>query len=279
MRSSDVLRRHNVRRTGHGETTLLFAHGFGCDQAMWRAVAPAFAETHHVVTFDYLGHGGAEHADYDPLRHATLHGYADDVLQIIEALAVGPVVFVGHSVSATIGLLAAGRAPTRFERLALVAPSPCFLDHPPEYRGGFARSDLEGLLEAMEKNFDAWAESLAPVVVGGGGPSPQSAELAAAFCRTDPRIARDFARVTFLSDHRSDVPGVPVPALVMQCSDDALAPAAVGEWLAAQLPRGTLHRMQAWCHCPHLTHPEETVAVLRAWLDAPADAPRRVPPA
>lgn len=252
---------------------MVFAHGFGCDQAMWRFVAPEFAADYRVVLFDYLGHGGSDASAYDPARYATLDGYASDVLDILDALDVDQVTFVGHSVSAMVGLLAAKRAPERFDRLILVGPSPYYLNDPPHYRGGFDRVDIEGLLDAMQQNYTAWAGALAPVIVGNADRPEYGQELTASFCAADPAIATDFARVTFLSDHRADLKTVRTPSLVLQCADDIIAPDAVGSYLAEHLPDSTLYRMAATGHCPHLTHPIETAAVIRAYLAQPPCAP------
>lgn len=265
-----VLSRNNVHVSGQGQEVIVFAHGFGCDQAMWRFVAPAFEATHRVVLFDYVGSGKSDLSAYDATRYSTLQGYASDVLEVCDALEHSHVVFVGHSVSATVGMLAATRRPAQFERLVLVGPSPCYINHPPQYHGGFERQDLDGLLEMMEKNYTAWAGSLAPVIVGNPEHPEYAAELEASFCATDPVIARRFAQATFLSDHRHDVPQVPVPSLIMQCAQDSIAPEPVGRWLAQELPQSTYHALAATGHCPQLTQPDETIDVIRRYLAAPA---------
>lgn len=270
---NSILTRNNVRVSGRGTQPLLFAHGFGCDQAMWRFVAPAFEATHRVVLFDYVGAGKSDITAYSATRYGTLQGYASDVLEVCDALDLHDVLFVGHSVSATIGMLAATRRPSRFARLLQIGPSPSYLNDPPHYFGGFDRQDLTGLLDMMEKNYTGWAGALAPVITGNSDRPEYAQELEASFCATDPVIARRFAEATFLSDHRRDVADVPVPSLIMQCAQDAIAPVAVGRWLAQHLPQSTYHAMQATGHCPHLTHPEETIAVMRAYLDTPAGSP------
>jgi sigma-B regulation protein RsbQ len=270
---SIALTRNNVRVTGQGAETIVFAHGFGCDQSLWRFVAPAFEATHRVVTFDYVGAGQSDLRAYDVQRYASLQGYASDVLEVLDALALRQVVFVGHSVSATIGMLAAARRPSRFARLVHVGPSPCYVNDPPLYYGGFEADDLQGLLDMMDKNYQAWAGALSPVVVGNADRPEFAAELEARFCANDPAIARLFAEATFLSDHRVDVPLVPVPSLILQCAQDAIAPETVGRWLAQHLPQNTYHAMQATGHCPQLTHPAETIAAIQAYLEAPAGMP------
>ncbi len=252
---------------------MVFAHGFGCDQAMWRFVAPAFESTHKVVLFDYVGAGRSDVTAYDSTRYSSLQGYASDVLEILEALDLQQVIFVGHSVSAVIGMLAALRRPSRFARLVLVGPSPNYLNDPPQYFGGFEQQDIRGLLDMMEKNYTGWAGALAPTIVGNPERPEHAAELEASFCATDPAIARRFAEATFLSDHREDVIQVTVPSLIMQCAQDAIAPTAVGEWMARRVPHSTYHALSASGHCPHLTHPDETIRVIRAYLDGPAGMP------
>jgi sigma-B regulation protein RsbQ len=244
---------------------MLFAHGFGCDQNMWRHVWPAFAEDHRVVLFDHVGMGNADPSAYDRARHASLDGYADDVLEICEELALRDAVLVGHSVSAMIGVLAVAREPERFDRLVLVSPSPCFIDNG-DYVGGFTRGDIEELLDSMDSNYLGWSSTIAPVIMGNPQRPELGEELVDSFCRADPEIARRFARVTFLSDNREDLARVPVRSLVLQCSDDAIAPVSVGEYVAEQLPRGELTLLSATGHCPNLSAPAETIEAIQQFL-------------
>lgn len=257
--------RHNVRVEGAGARPMMFAHGFGCDQSMWRHVAPEFERDHRVVLFDHIGAGDTDSSTYDRRKYASLAGYADDVLDIIRELDLRDVVFVGHSVSAMIGLLAAIRQPERFARLVLVAPSPRYI-HDGEYASAFTRTDLDGLLELLDSNYTAWAGAVAPTIMGNGDRPELGDELAQSFCRTDPNIARQFARVTFLSDNRADLPRVRTPSLILQCSHDAIAPEAVGEYMHRTLPGSELVRMKATGHCPNLSAPAETIAAIRAYL-------------
>jgi sigma-B regulation protein RsbQ len=267
--NTDVRHRHNVQVSGReGGPTLLFAHGFGCDQQMWRFVAPAFEHSHRVVLFDHIGCGGADASAYDTQRHATLDGYADDVVQILEGLDLRDVVFVGHSVSAQIGLLASIRVPQRFARLVLVGPSPRYLNDPPDYVGGFERADIDGLVDMMERNLLGWANFLAPLVMSGESPEALTDELKASFCAGDPEITRRFAIATFLADNRADLPKVTVPSMIIQCSNDSIAPRSVGDYMAAHLPHSTLRVLQAHGHCPHMTHPQDTIALIREALAA-----------
>jgi len=244
---------------------MLFAHGFGCDQNMWRHVAPAFADEYRIVLFDHVGAGGSDLSAYEPGRYASLDGYADDVLEICAELGLERVVFVGHSVSAMIGVLAARREPERFERLVLIGPSPRYVDEG-DYVGGFSAEDIDGLLESLESNFLGWSGQMAPAIVGNPDRPELGEELTNSFCRTDPEIAKQFARVTFLSDNRADLPAVQTRSLILQCADDAIAPRAVGEYVHARMPHSELVLLEATGHCPNLSAPDETIAAIRAFL-------------
>jgi sigma-B regulation protein RsbQ len=244
---------------------MIFAHGFGCDQHMWRLVAPAFEQTHKVVLFDHVGAGGSDLASYDPVKYDSLDGYATDVIEICDELDLSDVVFVGHSVSAMIGVLAAARAPQRFGALVLVGPSPRYVNDD-GYEGGFSRRDIEELLEALDSNYLGWSSAMAPVIMGNADRPELGTELANSFCRMDPTIARQFARVTFLSDNRQDLSSVGVPTLVLQCSDDIIAPAVVGSFVHARIAGSTLVQLQATGHCPNLSAPDETTDALRYFL-------------
>jgi sigma-B regulation protein RsbQ len=266
----DVAARNNVHVSGRGTQPMLFAHGFGCDQNMWRFVAPAFEDDYRVVLFDYVGAGQSELSAYDPERYSTLAGYAGDVLDVVHALDLHDVIFVGHSVSAMIGVLAANREPERFARLVLIGPSPRYVNEPPQYVGGFERAVIVGLLETMDRNYIGWANFLAPAIMKNDDRPELGEELAESFCSTDPLIARRFAEATFFADNRADLPQVSVPSLVLQCSDDMIAPDAVGEYVHRTMPRSTLRRMRAVGHCPHLSAPDETIALIREYLAEPA---------
>jgi sigma-B regulation protein RsbQ len=262
----DVLRRNNVQVQGRPDgPALMFAHGFGCDQNMWRYVTPAFQD-HRIVLFDHVGAGGSDLTAWDPQRYSTLQGYADDVVGIARALELTDVTFVGHSVSSMIGVLAAGAAPELFAQLVLVGPSPRYIDDE-GYVGGFSRADIDGLLESLDSNYLGWSSAMAPVIVGNADRPQLGEELTNSFCRTDPEIARHFARVTFTSDNRADLASVRVPTLVLQCSQDVIAPEVVGDYVHAQVDGSTLVRLGATGHCPNLSAPEETAAALRAFLD------------
>jgi sigma-B regulation protein RsbQ len=262
----DVLVRNNVNVGGRPDgRAMLFAHGFGCDQHMWRFVAPAFESEYRVVVFDHVGAGGSDLSAYDVERHGSLDGYADDVLEICRALDVHDAVFVGHSVSSMIGVLAAAGEPGRIGTLVLVGPSPRYIDAD-GYTGGFSREDIDELLESLDSNFLGWSSAMAPAIMGNPDRPELGEELTASFCRTDPDIAARFARVTFLSDNRADLPDVRVPTLVLQCSDDAIAPRAVGEYVHRAIAGSTFVQLAATGHCPNLSAPSETVDAIRSFL-------------
>jgi sigma-B regulation protein RsbQ len=261
-----VLLRNNVQVRGNPDgPPMVLAHGFGCDQEMWRYVWPAFAQEYRIVLFDHVGHGGSDRTSFDPLRYAGLEGYATDVLDIIAELDLHDVVFVGHSVSAMIGALAAAEAPDRFSRLVLIGPSPRYIDEG-DYVGGFAAGDIQELLDSLDSNYLGWSSTMAPVIMGRDDRPELGEELTNAFCATDPEIAKHFARVTFLSDNRADLARVSTPALVLQCSDDVIAPQGVGEYVARELPGARFVQLQAVGHCPNLSAPDETIAAMAEFL-------------
>ena len=261
-----ALRRNNVNVYGDPDAQpMLFAHGFGCDQNMWRFVWPAFEDTHRIVLFDHVGAGGSDASAFDPRRYGTLEGYAQDVLEICAELDLRDAVFVGHSVAAMMGVLAAAEEPDRFASLVLVGPSPRYIDDE-GYTGGFAREDIDGLLESLESNYLGWSSAMAPVIMGNGDRPELGEELTNSFCRADPEIAGHFARTTFLSDNREDLARVTTPSLVLQCTDDAIAPVAVGEYVAATMPDSRLVMLEATGHCPNLSAPDATVAAIKAFL-------------
>lgn len=265
----NVLQRNNVQAVGDHGPVLLYAHGFGCNQNMWSRITPAFAATHRQVLFDYVGSGKSDLSAFDAKRYATLDGYAQDVLDVCDALGLqSGVTFVGHSVSSSIGLLASIARPALFERLILIGPSPCFLNHPPEYHGGFERSDLEGLLSLMDQNYMGWAHYLAPVVAGETATGTIAGELSDSFCSTDPVAARVFAQATFFADNRADLPRVSCPSLILQHRNDALAPQGVGEYLHAHLRGSRLKLLEASGHCAHMSHPALVIAAMREYMQS-----------
>lgn len=262
----DIRALFNIHSRGVGAQTMLFAHGFGCDQSMWRLVAPAFEPSHRVVLFDLAGSGQAQPAAYDRTRHSTLNGYAQDVLAIVRELDLRELIFVGHSVSAMIGALAAIEAPERFARLIMVGPSPCYIDDR-EYVGGFSRGDIDGLIDSLDANYLGWASTMAPIIMGTPDRPELVQELENSFCRTDPAIARAFAKVTFLSDNRSDLARVRTPSLVIQVSSDVIAPMSVGEFVHRNLLDSELKVLETRGHCPHLSAPADTIAAIKAFLE------------
>ena len=262
----DPLARNHVRVSGRAEgQPLVFAHGFGCDQQMWRFVAPHFEDRYRVVTFDHVGAGHSDLSAYDPAKYASLSGYAADVVELCRVLGLHDVVFVGHSVSSMIGALASLEAPELFAKLVMVCPSPRYVDDPP-YVGGFSEPDIRELLEALESNYLGWSSAMAPVIMGNPERPELGRELTESFCRTDPDIARQFAEVTFGSDNRADLPSVTTPTLVLQCAQDAIAPTAVGEFVASTVSDGTLVVLDAVGHCPNLSAPTQTTAAIEAFL-------------
>ncbi|MER6347637.1 alpha/beta fold hydrolase [Streptomyces sp. NPDC001595] len=266
----DVRSRNHVTVTGRpGGPVVMLAHGFGCDQNMWRLVAPVLERDFTVVLFDHVGAGNSDLSAWNAERYSTMDGYADDVLELCDELALGPVTFVGHSVSAMMGVLAVARKPEAFAGLVLLAPSPSFIDDPETgYRGGFSAADIDELLESLDANYLGWSGAMAPVIMGNPDRPELAEELTNSFCRTDPDIARIFARVTFLSDNRADLAKVSVPTLVAQCSRDAIAPQEVGAYVQAQIPGSRLVTLNATGHCPQLAAPEETAAAIAAFAGA-----------
>lgn len=260
---------NNVTVTGTGSQVMMFAHGFGCDQHMWRHVAPAFEGSHRVILFDHVGAGRSNLAAFDPHRYGSLKGYAEDVLDICAHLQVRGGIFVGHSVSAMIGMLAAIEQPACFSRLVLIGPSPCYINRD-DYHGGFEPGDIEGLLDAMDANHLGWSRDMAPVIMGNPDRPELAAELGASFCRTDPDIARHFARTTFTSDNRADLARVRTPSLILQCAQDMIAPTVVGEYVHAKLAGSKLVHLEATGHCPNMSAPLEVVREIKRYLDEPA---------
>jgi sigma-B regulation protein RsbQ len=268
-----MLVRHNITESGDpAARPMIFAHGFGCDQHMWRFVTPHF-DDHRVIVFDHIGAGGSDSAAYDPARYASLDGYAQDVIDICRELDLRDAIFVGHSVSAMIGVLAAQLAPERISELVLVSPSPRYIDDG-DYRGGFSEQDIDDLLDSLESNYLGWSSQMAPVIMGHPDRPELAVELETSFCRADPAVARRFAAVTFRSDNRADLPRVQQPTLVLQCSNDAIAPVSVGTYVSEHMPHAQLRLLEATGHCPNLSEPEETAKAIRQFLDGPVPAAR-----
>jgi sigma-B regulation protein RsbQ len=257
--------RNNVHITGSGPMTVVFVHGFGCDQTMWRYLVPAFADRYRIVLYDLVGSGGSDWSAYDRAKYGSLHGHVTDLLEILDACAAGPAVVVGHSVGASIALLATVAAPERFRAQVLVGPSPCYVNDG-DYLGGFNREDIAGLLDTMEQNFVEWSRKMAPAIMGAPNQPHLGEELTRSFCRNDPAIAKHFARVTFQADIRADVVRSTVPALILQCSDDLIVPREVGTWLHDHLTHSVLRVIDNVGHCPHLSAPTASSLAIENFL-------------
>jgi sigma-B regulation protein RsbQ len=260
-----ALERNNVQIKGSGDESMIFAHGFGCDQNMWRFVAPAFEDRFQTILFDHVGAGGSNLAAYDPGKYSTLGGYADDLVEIGRELDLKSATFVGHSVSAMIGVLASLKAPGMFKNLVLVGPSARYIDDG-DYVGGFQEKQIDELLDFLADNYMGWSAAMAPAIMGNPDRPELGAELTNSFCRTDPEIAKAFARVTFTSDNRADLPKVTARTLVLQCSDDVIAPMQVGEYVHRNIPNSKFVLLRATGHCPNLSAPEETISAIRAFV-------------
>ncbi len=265
--TQDILERNNVTTLGKGEKPIIFAHGFGCDQRFWRLVTPAFEDEYRIILFDYVGSGKSDQRAYKPERYRSLGGYAQDVIEICNALALEDVVFVGHSVSSIIGILASFQAPKRFRHLILIGASPSYFNDPPDYMGGYESADIAGLLDMMEKNYMGWANFVAPAAMKNANRPELAHELEQSFIATDHAIMHEFAAATFLADYREVLPRVNIPSLIMQTADDMFVPLEVAHYLHRQLPTSTLACMQATGHFPHLSAPAETIAVIQTYLD------------
>jgi sigma-B regulation protein RsbQ len=260
-----ALARNNVHVRGQDKQAMIFAHGFGCDQNMWRFVAPSFENDFKIVLFDHVGAGGSDLSAYDAVKYGSLAGYADDLIEIADELGLKGAVFVGHSVSAMIGVLASLKAPDLFDSLVLIGPSPRYINDD-NYVGGFSAQQIDELLEFLSDNYMGWSTAMAPAIMGNPEKPELGQELTNSFCRTDPEIAKAFARVTFMSDNRTDLRKVTTRTLILQCSADLIAPTQVGEYVNRALPDSQLVIMRATGHCPNLSAPEETIAAIRAFV-------------
>lgn len=270
-KTNSSIERNNVRILGRGTQPMLFAHGYGCDQNMWRYVYPAFEENYKIILFDHTGAGNSDESQYSFEKYDTLEGYTEDLLDICKELELQHTILVAHSVSSMIAVLAAVKEPQRFAKLILISPSPRYINDS-DYIGGFNREDIEELMEALDSNYLGWAENMAPKIMGNDERAELGEELTNSFCRTNPEIAKHFAKVTFLSDNRKDLQHVNVPTLVMQCSEDVIAPEEVGEYVHKQIKNSSFRLLKATGHCPNLSAPEETVEVMKNFLGQPSKA-------
>ncbi|PAD85559.1 sigma factor SigB regulation protein RsbQ [Niallia circulans] len=261
-----ILNRNNVNVLGNGDQAMIFAPGFGCDQTVWKSVSESFESDKQIILFDYVGMGKSDIKAFDSDKYSDLSGYVQDLLDVCSALNLKNAIFVGHSVSGMIGLLASLQHPEYFSHLIMVGPSPCYLNDLPDYFGGFEKEDLIGLIDMMDKNYIGWATIFASTVTNNPSRPDVAKELENRFCSTDPVIARKFAEACFFADSREELPKVTVPSLIMQCSEDIIAPTIVGEYLSQHVPKSRLTYMKATGHCPHMSHPEETIQLIREYL-------------
>jgi sigma-B regulation protein RsbQ len=260
-----VITRNNVIVRGQGQRAMIFAHGFGCDQNMWRFVAPAFEQDFKTVLFDHVGAGESDLAAYDAEKYSSLSGYADDLIAICRELGLTQAVFVGHSVSAMIGVTASLKAPELFESLILVGPSARYIDDG-DYVGGFSAAQIDELLASLDDNHMGWSAAMAPIIMGNPDRPELGEELTNSFCRTDPEIAKAFARVTFTSDNRADLPRVTARTLILQNKDDIIASEEVGEFVHRSVPNSQMVVLDASGHCPNLSAPEEVISAIRKFV-------------
>ncbi|MDE4539245.1 alpha/beta hydrolase [Pseudomonas sp. ITEM 17296] len=270
----DIQRRNNVRVHGEGTSTLVFSHGFGCDQTMWHYLFQHFTNRFRVVLYDLVGAGRSDLDAYESGKYDSLAAYAQDLNDVIDHFGRVPVIVVGHSVSAMIGALADRLSPNRIAAHVMVGPSPCYIDSD-GYVGGFKLEDIHSLLHTLDSNYLGWSSAMAPTIMGSPGQPALGDELTNSFCRTDPEIAKQFARLTFLSDNREDIAGLDTPTLILQSSDDMIAPLTVGEYMHAQLPNSVLHLVNNVGHCPHMSAPEACAEAmdnfLQPWVSKDVD--------
>lgn len=260
-----ILKRNNVNVIGKGNKVMMLAHGFGCDQNSWQFITNAFVDDYKIVLFDYVGAGKSDLSAYNSERYSTLNGYAQDIIEICKELEINDAIFIGHSVSSMIGVLASIQEPSLFEKLIFIGPSPRYTNDN-DYIGGFERKDLEGLFESMDSNYLGWSGSLAPAIMGNADRPELGNFLTNSFCSTDPDIAKEFARVTFLSDNRDDLKHLKTKSLTLQCREDIIAPLTIGEYVNKHAPNNTLYVMEATGHCPHISAPEETIEAIKSFI-------------
>lgn len=262
----DIIKRNNVTVQGEGTQIMLMAHGYGCDQNMWRFITPAFSKKYKIVLFDHVGSGKSDITAYDFKKYSTLHGYADDIIEICESLNLKNVILIGHSVASMMGLLAANKAPHLFDSLIMIGPSPRYINDE-TYYGGFEEADIHELLESLDSNYLGWSTAITPVIMGNADKPELSEELANSFCRNNPEIAKHFANVTFLGDNRKDLLELTTRTLILQCSSDVIAPEPVGKYVNEQLKNSTIVVMEATGHCPQMSAPQETIELVNKFLD------------
>ncbi|WP_300442084.1 alpha/beta hydrolase [Christiangramia sp.] len=262
---TDVLKRNNVKIKGNGDQPIMFAHGYGCDQNMWRFVFPAFLDDYKIILFDHVGAGNSDELCYDKEKYSSLQGYADDILEICEVLKLKDIILIGHSVSSMIALLAATKDPSKFANIIMIGPSPCYINKN-GYQGGFNQEDIDELLSTLDNNYLGWASNMAPAIMGNHERPELGEELTNSFCRTNPEIAKHFAKVTFLSDNRDDLVKLKIPTLIIQCKEDAITPIGVAEYVYNKISKSKLRIIDATGHCPNLSAPEETIKAIKEYL-------------
>ncbi len=262
---NEVLKRNNVKLLGEGEQALVFVHGYGCNQEMWRFITPAFEKNYQIVLLDLVGSGSSDISAYNKGKYDSLKGHAKDVLEICQELSLDKPIFIGHSVSSMIGLHAGIQSPGYFDKIIMVGPSPCYLNDG-DYKGGFSKSDILELIETLESNYLGWSSAITPAIMGNPDKPELAEELNNSFCQTDPAIAKHFAKVTFMGDDRAYLPQLETETLILQCSSDIIAPREVGDYLNSKLPNSSLKVLEATGHCPHMSAPEETIEVINAFL-------------
>ncbi len=262
----ETLKRNNVKVSGEGTDTIMFVHGFGCDQHMWRFITPAFEQNYQIILIDLVGSGQSDIRYYDFIKYDSLKGYADDIIEVCQLLELENIVFVGHSVSAMIGAKAAVKMPHLFKKMVMVTPSPRYLNDT-DYTGGFTKEDIDELLQNLDANYLGWSSAMAPLIMGNPHKPELTEELTNSFCRNNPSIAKHFARVTFLSDDRADVKKLNTETLIIQCSQDSIAPQQVGEYLHRHIKNSCYHLMEATGHCPHLSEPNKTIQAIKDFIN------------
>lgn len=264
--NKDLKARNNINRIGRGNQTIMFAHGYGCDQNMWRFITPAFEQEYDIVLFDHVGSGRSDDSAYKFDKYNTLKGYADDIIELCDEMDLKNIIFVGHSVSSMIGALAAGGRPDLFQKLIMIGPSPCYINDA-EYFGGFTKTDIDELVDTLESNYLGWSSFITPVIIGNPDKPEFAEELNNSFCRMNPEIAKHFAKVTFLGDNRLDLPKVSTPSLIIQCHPDVIAPVKVGQYVSEKVQNGSYLQLEVTGHCPHLTAPDQTIEALKSYIE------------
>ena len=261
----NVIQRNNVSIKGIGKQVMLYAHGFGCDQNMWRFITPSFEEDYKVVLFDHVGAGNSDLSAYSSKKYSQLEGYAADIIEICEEMELTDIIFVGHSVGSIIGMIASIQAPSLFKSLIMVSPSASYINDG-DYVGGFTREQITELMDSLDNNHLGWSMSMAPVIMANPERGELAEELTNSFCRSNPDITKEFARTTFFSDKRDLLPKVSIPTLILQCSEDVIAPEEVGIYMHEKIKDSQFVLMEATGHCPNLSAPEETIAAMKVFL-------------